>query len=106
MTEPKLREALAGVRVEEIAARPVQSVSAVHGAEVLAIVLTGMGEDGASALPALRERGGRVWAQDPKTAVVSGMPNAAIATGTVERVPTVDRIAAALANLPPKDRAK
>ena len=84
----------------------LESVSAAHGAAVLAIVLTGMGEDGASALPALHERGGRVWVQDPKTAVVSGMPDAAIATGTVEQVLAVDRIATALGNLSAEAAAK
>ena len=47
----------------------------------LAVLLTGMGEDGASALRALRERGWQTFAQDADSAVVHGMPGAAIALG-------------------------
>ena len=43
------------------------------------IVMTGMGEDGATGLRALRDSGGQTYAQSPETCVVNGMPHAAVA---------------------------
>lgn len=63
----------------------------------LAIVLTGMGADGASGLCALRSAGAQIWVEDPADSAVPTMPHAAIATGTVERVLRRAHIADALA---------
>lgn len=63
-----------------------ESASRAYGAELIAVVLTGMGEDGAQALPGLRRGGGLVLAQDERSSVVFGMPKAAVATGCVDRV--------------------
>jgi two-component system chemotaxis response regulator CheB len=52
----------------------------------LAVLLTGMGEDGASALRALRDRGWQTFAQDAESAVVHGMPGVAIALGAAAHV--------------------
>jgi chemosensory pili system protein ChpB (putative protein-glutamate methylesterase) len=48
------------------------------------IVLSGMGEDGASAVRYFMNQGGRVLVQDPATCVVGSMAEAAIASGAVE----------------------
>jgi two-component system chemotaxis response regulator CheB len=56
------------------------------GAASLAVVLTGMGNDGASGAKAVKAAGGEVWAESEESAVVFGMPQAAIANGAVERV--------------------
>lgn len=63
-----------------------ESASKAFGAELIAVVLTGMGEDGVQALPGLRRSGGLVLAQDERSSVVFGMPKAAIASGCVDRV--------------------
>jgi len=47
----------------------------------IAVLLTGMGEDGASGLRKLRDSGWQTFAQDGQSAVVHGMPGAAIAQG-------------------------
>ena len=47
----------------------------------LAVLLTGMGEDGACAMRQLRDRGWQTFAQDADSAVVHGMPGSAIAQG-------------------------
>jgi len=47
----------------------------------IAMVLTGMGQDGAQGLQQLRNRGWLTLAQDPATAAMPGMPKAAIAQG-------------------------
>lgn len=59
-------------------------------------LLTGMGQDGARGLLAMREAGARTFAQEPETCVVPGMPGAAISMSAVERVLMLDRIAEAL----------
>ncbi|WMS41822.1 chemotaxis protein CheB [Acuticoccus sp. MNP-M23] len=56
------------------------------GAGVLAVILTGMGHDGAAGGRAINAAGGTVLAQDEETSVVWGMPGAAVAAGVVERV--------------------
>ncbi|MBK8286827.1 MAG: hypothetical protein IPK97_19270 [Ahniella sp.] len=52
----------------------------------IAVLLTGMGEDGAAALRVLREQRWRTFAQDAASAVVFGMPGAAIALHAAEDV--------------------
>ncbi|MHC5009940.1 MAG: chemotaxis-specific protein-glutamate methyltransferase CheB [Planctomycetota bacterium] len=52
----------------------------------VAVVLTGMGRDGAKGLLALREAGWRTFAQDEETSVVYGMPRAAEEAGAAEAV--------------------
>ena len=66
------------------------------GAQVDAVLLTGMGSDGARGLAALREAGARTFAQTPAQCVVDAMPNAAVALGGVDHVLPVEEIAAAL----------
>lgn len=51
------------------------------GRSAVAVVLTGMGDDGCAGLAALRKAGGRLVAQDEQTSVVFGMPGAAVAAG-------------------------
>jgi len=53
---------------------------------VVGILLTGMGQDGAAGLAALREGGGLTIAQDPSSCAVRGMPEAAIRTGAAALV--------------------
>jgi two-component system response regulator WspF len=63
----------------------------------VAVLLTGMGRDGASGLLALRRGGWHTLAQDEATSVVWGMPRAAAELGAAERVLPVDRIAGDIA---------
>jgi two-component system chemotaxis response regulator CheB len=62
-----------------------------------AILLTGMGKDGAAGLLALRAAGARTIAQDPKSCAVSSMPAQAIARDAAELVLTPDAMARVLA---------
>lgn len=75
------------------------SAARIYGSAVLAVVLTGMGVDGADGAIAIADAGGSVIAQDEVSSVVWGMPQAAAATGkcssilTIEKIgPTVERL--------------
>jgi len=64
----------------------LRSAAEVYGAGVLAVILTGMGADGAAGCEAVARAGGRFIVQDEATSVVWGMPGAAAATGLAEAV--------------------
>lgn len=63
------------------------------GANAAGAILTGMGNDGAKGLLAMRRAGARTVAQDEATCVVFGMPKEAIQMGAAEHVLPLDRIA-------------
>ena len=59
---------------------------------LVAVIMTGMGDDGAEAMKRVRARGGRTVAESAETAIIFGMPNEAIKTGAVEHVVPLGRI--------------
>jgi two-component system chemotaxis response regulator CheB len=61
-----------------------ESAASVYGERTLAIVLTGMGEDGARGAEAVRAAGGHVIAESNETAVVFGMPRSVIERGCAD----------------------
>lgn len=71
----------------------LRSAAAVYGPGVLAVILTGMGADGAEGCRAVAEAGGRFVVQDEATSVVWGMPGAAARTGLAEAVLPLNQIA-------------
>ncbi|MCC7053399.1 MAG: chemotaxis response regulator protein-glutamate methylesterase [Gemmatimonadaceae bacterium] len=73
-----------------------RSIAGIYGASTLAVVLTGMGEDGMRGAREVHARGGRVLAQDEATSVVWGMPGAVAAAGIAHAILPLDRIAAAI----------
>jgi two-component system, chemotaxis family, protein-glutamate methylesterase/glutaminase len=76
------------------------SAAKVLGRRAFGLVLTGMGNDGEEGTKAIAAAGGEVWAEAESTAVVFGMPRAAIATGKVAQVmPLTDLGTALLARL-------
>jgi two-component system chemotaxis response regulator CheB len=77
----------------------LRSLAEHAGRDGLGIILTGMGRDGASGLRSLREAGGWTVTQDPLTALVSGMPSAAVEQGGSCEVLSLPLIAARLAAL-------
>ncbi|GAA6197941.1 protein-glutamate O-methylesterase CheB [Pseudophaeobacter arcticus] len=67
-----------------------------YGKEVVATILTGMGQDGAKGLLALRNAGATTFAQDEKSSVVYGMPRVAWETGAAEKQVSLARMAGTL----------
>jgi two-component system chemotaxis response regulator CheB len=75
------------------------SLATAVGPRAIAVVLTGMLHDGAEGVRAIKRHGGRVLVQDPASAQAEGMPASAIATGCVDLVLPLGRIATALTAL-------
>lgn len=73
-----------------------QSVAAAFGARTLAIILSGMGEDGVAGLRDVRRRGGSIIAQDQASSTIFGMPGSAIRAGLADAVLSPVEIAALL----------
>ncbi|WP_313103476.1 chemotaxis response regulator protein-glutamate methylesterase [Brevundimonas sp.] len=71
----------------------LRSAAAVYGPGLLAVILTGMGSDGAEGCRAVAEAGGRFVVQDEATSVVWGMPGAAARTGLAEAALPLNQIA-------------
>jgi two-component system chemotaxis response regulator CheB len=68
------------------------SAAEVYGGAVLAVVLTGMGQDGLRGAETLRACGARVLVQDEASSVIWGMPGAVANAGLADRVLPLDEI--------------
>ncbi len=77
--------------------RLMESAAASHPGRVLGVLLTGMGDDGASGLAVIRAGGGLTLAESEATCVVFGMPRAAFARGGVDHLLPLPAITRALA---------
>ena len=76
-----------------------ESVAGSYGPRAVACVLTGTGSDGAMGASAVKSRGGTVIAEDPETAEFKSMPEAAVASGSVDFILPLDEIAAVIRGL-------
>ena len=70
-----------------------------------AVMLTGMGRDGAVGMKAMRDAGWRTFAQDRETSIVWGMPGAAVQAGGAEQVLPLEQIGPAVHNALKQPRA-
>jgi two-component system chemotaxis response regulator CheB len=82
-----------------------ESAAEVWGGKNLAVVLTGMGSDGARGAADLIAAGGAVIAQDEETSVVWGMPGAVAHAGLCSAVLPLDQMAPKIARLFSGDRS-
>ena len=73
--------------------RMFRSAAKHWGADLLALVLTGMGDDGAAGAAAVKRAGGNVIVESAETAVIYGMPQQAIRMGAVDAVLPLHEIA-------------
>ena len=69
------------------------SAARTYGRRALAIVMTGMGRDGAAGALAIKRADGKTLAQDQATSVIFGMPKAAIDAGAIDEIAALGDIA-------------
>ena len=79
-----------------VAGVTLRSAIEAYDAKILAVIMTGMGRDGANACAEIKGRGGRVYAQHEDGCVVYGMPKAVIEADLADRVLPLGRIAPAI----------
>jgi two-component system, chemotaxis family, protein-glutamate methylesterase/glutaminase len=72
----------------------MMSAARVYGRRALAVVMTGMGKDGAAGALAIKRADGKTLAQDQATSVIYGMPKAAIDAGAIDEIAALGDIAA------------
>jgi len=98
--------AAVGYEPEDVPHRPSVDVlftsAAEAGARAVAVLLTGMGQDGAGGMARLAERGALTIAQDEATSIIFGMPRAAAAVGGVREMLPLPEIGARLRRLWPR----
>jgi two-component system chemotaxis response regulator CheB len=73
-----------------------RSASECAGSDILGIIMTGMGDDGARGMKLLHDGGARTIAQNEETCVVFGMPKEAIKLQAVDDILPLDHIARAI----------
>jgi len=73
-----------------------QSVAQQFGSKSVAVLMTGMGEDGAAGMGAIQAAGGFTIAQSPDTCVVDSMPKSAISRGFANRVVSLSALSGML----------
>jgi two-component system chemotaxis response regulator CheB len=73
-----------------------ESVAKMAGKHAVGVILTGMGQDGATGLMSMRRTGARTIGQDKESSVVYGMPKVAFDIGAVEKQVSLSNIPAVL----------
>lgn len=75
-----------------------ESVAQHWNGKLVAVIMTGMGNDGTESLPAVKARGAAIIAEDQSTCTVYGMPKSAIETGLVDAVVPLNQIVKEILN--------
>ncbi len=70
------------------------SIARVYGARALAVILTGMGQDGLKGCETLRSLGARIYVQDEASSVVWGMPGFVAKSGLADKILPLDQMGA------------
>ncbi|MBY0516493.1 MAG: chemotaxis-specific protein-glutamate methyltransferase CheB [Bacteriovoracaceae bacterium] len=77
----------------------LKSLKEHYSSQLLAIILTGMGEDGYRGCSILKSTGGHVWAQDEASSVVWGMPGKVVKEGLADQIGPVVNLAESVAKM-------
>lgn len=83
-----------------------ETVAQSYRAQALGVLLTGMGEDGASGMQQMKEAGAKTFCQDEATSIVFGMPKAAIALEAVDRILPLSKLGPAITDTIGKRRSQ
>lgn len=75
------------------------SVAATYGSRAMGVILSGSNRDGADGIAAIKSAGGITVAQSPETAEYRVMPQAAIDTGCVDHIVSLDKMGKVLSQL-------
>ncbi len=70
----------------------MKSIKRNNGDNIIGVIMTGMGKDGADGISHIKSVGGTTLVQDEKTSVIWGMPKAAIGTGHVDYILSAEGI--------------
>jgi two-component system chemotaxis response regulator CheB len=73
-----------------------RSAAEVYGSHVLAVLMTGMGQDGFDGCKKIRKAGGQILVQDEASSVVWGMPRLAAEAGLVDQVLSLSELGRAI----------
>jgi two-component system chemotaxis response regulator CheB len=92
----RVSEAAPGDKYSPSVDRLFESAAKHFGPDLLAVVLTGMGDDGRRGVEAVKQGGGTVIAESEESAVIFGMPQQAIRSGCVDRVLSLGEIPTAI----------
>jgi two-component system chemotaxis response regulator CheB len=76
-----------------------RSAASTGGRNVVGVIMTGMGDDGAKGMLEMKQAGAVNVAQDEETCIVFGMPAEAIKLGGVDKILPLDRIAGEVVRL-------
>lgn len=76
-----------------------RSVGRVYGGNVLTVILTGMGKDGASGVASIRRKGGYSIVQDESTSVIWGMPGKVARERDADEILPLEKIAARITEI-------
>jgi two-component system chemotaxis response regulator CheB len=76
----------------------MSSIAKAYGKNCMGVILTGMGEDGATGMRDIKQAGGTTIAQDENSSAIFGMPKAAIDAGAADKILNVDEIGQFLVN--------
>ncbi len=76
-----------------------RSISQVYGGKSLAVIMTGMGQDGFKGIQDMKAKGAAVISQDQETCVVWGMPKFVVEAGLADRICPLNEIASAIVEM-------
>jgi len=77
----------------------LESVADQYWSDIVCVIMTGMGHDGAAGLARIKEKGGIVIAEHPSTCIIYGMPKSAVETGNVDKIVPLPEICSEVVNL-------
>lgn len=77
----------------------MESAAEVFGSNIIGVILTGMGTDGAIGMSKIKEKGGKTIAEDKSSCIIHGMPRAAVEMGAADQIVPLQKIPHQIMNL-------